>query len=237
MSSMILVKAGTTFPTTARQYGDFEDWTSQGLGLSPDRVRLVDPRKGDRLPSAAECAGVVVTGSHAMVTDAEVWSERLVEWIAGLLAAGVPYLGICYGHQLLARAAGGTVDYHPLGKEIGTVDVELLPESSTDRLLQGLPGRFPVHVTHAQSVLSLPANATRLAANGFENCHAIRVGDCAWGVQFHPEYDTRIMSAYIEEQAEELGAEGKSLTELQRTVRDTQAAASILQRFAGICIS
>ena len=235
MSRFIVIKAGTTFPNTARKYGDFEDWTRQGLGLAPDQICVIDAIRGDGLPPAEACDGVVVTGSHSMVSDAEDWSECLVEWIAELVDRRVPFLGICYGHQLLARAAGGVVGYHPLGKEIGTVDVDLLAESSTDRLLQNLPERFSAHVTHAQTVLSLPDRAVRLAANGFEKCHAMRVGDCAWGVQFHPEYNTGIMESYVGEQSEELEAAGMNPDEILRTVRATQEAAGILRRFAEIC--
>ncbi len=235
LGSFFVIKAGTTFPNTARKYGDFEDWTRQGLGIALNQVSVIDAIRDACLPAVKDCKGVAVTGSHSMVTDGADWSEHLIEWIAELVDSGVPFLGICYGHQLLARAAGGTVGYHPLGKEIGTVDIDLLPESSTDRLFQGLPVRFPVHVTHSQTVLSLPNNAIRLAANPFDNCHAIRVGDCAWGVQFHPEYDASVMRSYVEEQVEELGSAGMILSEIYRTVRDTPEAASILRRFAAVC--
>lgn len=203
--------------------------------MALDQVCLIDAIRGDGLPSAAGCEGVVVTGSHSMVTDAVDWSEQLIEWIGGLIKSGVPFLGICYGHQLLARAAGGSVGYHPRGQEIGTVDIDLLAEGSTDRLFQNHPGRFPAHVTHSQTVLSLPDNAVRLAANEFDRCHAIRVGDCAWGVQFHPEYDTGIMQSYVEEQSAKLEAAGMNPMEIQATVRDTPEAAGILRRFAEIC--
>ena len=231
MNELVVIKAGTTFPNTARKYGDFEDWTCKGLGVALDQVCLVDAQRGDCLPSVRECGGVVVTGSHSMVSDELDWSDRLVEWIAELVDSRVPFLGICYGHQLLAKAAGGTVGLHPLGKEIGTVEIGLLPESSIDRLFRGLPPRFFVHVTHSETVLSLPTNATRLAANSFDSYHAIRIDDCAWGVQFHPEYDTRIMKSYVEEQTEELKVAERDLTDIYRSVRDTPGAASILRRF------
>ncbi|WP_372880439.1 glutamine amidotransferase [Psychromonas sp.] len=235
MSRFIIIKAGATFPNISRKYGDFEDWTRQGLGVPPEQVLVFDAIHDHCLPCAKEFDGVVVTGSHSMVTDGHDWSERLIKWIAKLVDSGVPFLGICYGHQLLTRAAGGTVGYHPQGQEIGTVDIELLPESSTDQLFQGLPSQFPVHTTHSQTVLSLPSNAIRLAANAFEKCHAIRIGECAWGVQFHPEYDTHIMNSYIEEQAGKLESAGRNLTEIYGTVRETPQAATILRKFAEIC--
>lgn len=235
MKNFVVIKAGSAFPNTVRSYGDFEDWTCRGLGLARENVRIVDAIRGDSLPPAPTCDGVVVTGSHSMVTDEHDWSERLVEWIAELVDEGVPFLGICYGHQLLAKAAGGTVGYHSSGMEIGTVDIELLSEGSTDGLLKGLPTRFPVHVTHSQTVIELPGNATRLAANSFENTHVMRVGACAWGVQFHPEYRSEVMRSYIDEQADDLEAAGIDLAVVQRSVRETREAASILRRFAELC--
>ncbi|NIQ10109.1 MAG: glutamine amidotransferase, partial [Gammaproteobacteria bacterium] len=72
--------------------------------------------------------------------------------------------------------------------EVGTVEVRLRPEAQDDRLFQTLPARFPVHATHSQSVLALPPGAVHLAENDFDPHHAMRIGSCAWGVQFHPEY-------------------------------------------------
>jgi GMP synthase (glutamine-hydrolysing) len=235
MNRFIIIKAGTTFPNTARQYGDFDEWTRLGLGLSPDQVDVFDVMGSEVLPSAKDCEGVVVTGSHAMVTDKCDWSEQLVAWIAELLRAKVPFLGICYGHQLLTKAAGGTVGYHPLGQELGTVDVNLLPEHLSDALFKDFPPTFFAHVTHSQSVLDLPSHAIRLAENSFEKNHAIRVGDCAWGVQFHPEYSAGLMRSYIEEQAGEIQASGRSMADILQTVKDTPDAASVLRRFAAFC--
>jgi GMP synthase (glutamine-hydrolysing) len=134
-----------------------------------------------------------------MVTDNAPWSVRLAQWILSLHEAEIPVFGICYGHQLLARAAGGRIGYHPYGKEIGTVSVRLLPGCADDPVLQALPEAFLAHATHSQTVPALPAGATRLAANAHEPHHAFRLGECSWGVQFHPEYSVDIMRAYIEE--------------------------------------
>ncbi len=234
MSKLFVIKTGTTFPSTARQWGDFDLWTLNGLKLSPDDVRVVDIADGDALPDVEACRGVVVTGSHAMVTDSLPWSMAIAAWIPSLIEANVPFLGICYGHQLLAHALGGHVGFHPGGKEIGTVAIHLLPDSSIDPLFCSLPSPFQAHTTHSQAVLSLPQGAVRLASNSFEPNHAFRFGPCAWGVQFHPEYDMRIMGSYIVEQAKELEMTGHDVPELLRTIRDTPVAATILRRFAGI---
>jgi GMP synthase (glutamine-hydrolysing) len=228
---LFIIKVGTTFPETAHDFGDFDRWTLNGLGCNDGEAVAIDAEHGEPLPSADGCSGVVVTGSHDMVTDNLPWSVKVAEWIPSLLKADVPFLGICYGHQLLAHALGGEVGFHPEGTEAGTVDVSLLPECADDPLLNSLPSIFPVHVTHAQTVLSLPDGAVRLAMNSFEPNHAFRIGKCAWGVQFHPEYDTNIMRSYIVNEAEDLKKEGIDFQPILNSVKETPVAASLLKRF------
>ena len=232
MKQLYIVKTGTTFPATLEQYGDFDQWTRDALGATDIPVSLIDVKRMGSLPAVADCAGVVVTGSHAMVTDDLEWSLRIEAWLPELIAAEVPFFGICYGHQLLARALGGQVDYHPRGKEIGTVAVRCLPAGDEDPLFRNLPEEFPAHVTHSQSVLRLPDQAVLLAENTFEPHHAFRFGPCAWGVQFHPEYDSAIMRSYITEQAAELVEAGRKVPELLATVRETPMAAELFRGFA-----
>ena len=228
---LYIIKVGTTFPATLAQFGDFDVWTAAGLGIPSSDIVSLDVQNGAPLPAPDECASVVITGSHAMVTDRLPWSVALEEWIPLLLEKQVPILGICYGHQLLAQAAGGEAGFHPQGKEIGTVDVKLLPTAAGDPLFHALPPSFAAHVTHSQTVLTLPIGAQLLAANAFEPHHAFRLGDCAWGVQFHPEYSANIMRSYIEQQAEELVANGRDVAALLDAVQETPVAAEILRRF------
>lgn len=232
MKKLYILKVGSTFPATAAQFGDFDAWTAAGLGAMTVPISVWDVERGEDLPQPDQCAGVVITGSHAMVTDNLPWSVAIENWIPSLLDADIPLLGICYGHQLLARAAGGEVGYHPHGKEIGTVEVELLPAAALDLLFQNLPGPFLAHATHAQTVLRLPPGATRLAGNSFEPNHAFALGGCAWGVQFHPEYSAAIMRGYIQAQARSLETAGKAVVALLAGVTETPAAAAVLRNFA-----
>jgi GMP synthase (glutamine-hydrolysing) len=232
LNRLYVIKAGTTFSATAKQFGDFDTWTITALGKMNLEICTLDAEHGAALPAAVECAGVVITGSHAMVTDDLSWSIKIEEWILSLLKARTPLLGICYGHQLLAQAAGGQVGFHPRGKEIGTVKIQLEPECAKDALFQSLPQSFLGHTTHSQTVLRLPSSATRLAANPYEPNHAFRLGDCAWGVQFHPEYTANIMRSYIEAQADVLETTGLDVQGLLCAVTETPIAAKTLRNFA-----
>ncbi|MFK5925068.1 MAG: glutamine amidotransferase [Desulfuromusa sp.] len=232
MKKLYILKVGTTFSTIEKCFGDFDTWTAAALGVMAVETCILNVEHGAVLPKVGECAGVVITGSHAMVTDNLPWSVELEKWIMLILDVEIPFFGICYGHQLLAQAAGGQVGFHPRGKEIGTVPVHLLSDYVNDALFRSLPESFVVHATHSQSVFCLPPGATRLAANAYEPNHAFRLGDCAWGVQFHPEYNAEIMRSYINEQAEELKSAGLNSSELCRTVCETPIAAETLRNFA-----
>jgi GMP synthase (glutamine-hydrolysing) len=232
LKKLYIIKTGTTFPDTARQYGDFDNWTIKGLGNKNNKVEIVDVLNNAQLPSAEDCSGVVITGSHSYVTENLPWSEEIAEWIPSLINIDVPFLGICYGHQLLAHALGGKVGFHPGGVEIGTVDIRLMPESSADPIFSSLPEQFFVHVTHEQTVLSLPPGAVRLAGNAFEANHAFRYGKSAWGVQFHPEYNTDIMKSYIMNQVDDLKAADRNVEEILATVKETTISAEVLKVFS-----
>lgn len=226
-----IIKAGDTYPELAAREGDFDRWITAGLGA--DAVRVVDPHDMTLpLPSASECAGVVISGAHAMLTDDLPWMQRLAEWTRKMVTAQVPYLGICFGHQLLATAMGGKVDFHPQGREIGSVPIELLPAAQADPLFVALPRQFVAHAVHAQSVRKLPKGATLLAGNAFEPTHAFRIGTCAWGVQFHPEFTPERLTAYLEHLSPDLIAASRDIAAIRAGLVATPVAARVLLRFA-----
>lgn len=237
MSTFVILKTGHTYPSIAKEYGDFEHWIQSGISVGALPIQVTDPRMDDFFPSMESVAGVVVTGSRCMVTDRAGWSEASSLWLRHLVNNDVPVLGICFGHQLLAHAMGGEVDYHPDGIEIGTVAIRCTEHASEDELFQGLPTEMHVHAVHRQSVRRLPANAVLLAGNDFEPHHAYRIGRSAWGVQFHPEFSSRVMSAYIDQLEADLAKQGRAAADLRSTVRETEWAALVLQRFGDIVLS
>ncbi|WP_076997748.1 glutamine amidotransferase [Variovorax sp. KK3] len=231
---LAIVKVGDTFGHLRETHGDFEQWVGDRLGPVGLPVVVLDPRRGDTLPAPNRLSGAIVTGSHAMVSHREDWSESTAEWIAQLVAHGTPMLGICYGHQLLAHALGGEAGDHPGGPEVGTVDVALTPAAAGDPLLQALPAHFKAQVVHWQSALRLPPHAVHLAGNAFEPHQAFRVGPRAWGLQFHPEFDDAVMRVYVDRSAGELRSRGFDPSALRDQVAPTPEATALLRRFAAI---
>ncbi|MDB9968519.1 gamma-glutamyl-gamma-aminobutyrate hydrolase family protein, partial [Gammaproteobacteria bacterium] len=145
-----------------------------------------------------------------------------------------PILGVCYGHQLLAWAFGGVVGFHPNGREIGTIDVELTLEGTSDVLFVKMSKQFSAQASHQQSVLSLPDEAVLLAKNSFDAHHAFRLGSSTRGVQFHPEFSAHVMSSYICERRDDIAREGLNVKELLARVDATPVSESLLQQFSAL---
>lgn len=231
---LLIVQTGATLPALLPRHGDFPEWFRRGLGLKSEHLTIARVDARQRLPPARSVDAAVITGSGAMVSERLDWSERTADWLRGAAGAGVPMLGVCYGHQLLAHAFGGQVDYNPRGREIGTVDIECLPAAADDALLQGMPTRFRAHATHLQSVLRPPRDAVVLARSALDDSQALRFAARVWGVQFHPEFNVPHMRGYLHERFDTVAAEGLDVRRLQREVSAAPHARSLLRRFVQV---
>ncbi|WP_418282453.1 type 1 glutamine amidotransferase [Halorubrum sp. DTA98] len=151
-----------------------------------------------QLPDHTDFDGIVVTGSRSSVYWDEAWIQPLVDYVAEAADDGVPILGVCYGHQVLAEALGGRVD--DMGEfEIGYNTVRHLG----DELFTDVGEEFTVFTTHGDAVVELPPGAELLAENEY-GVHAFRTGHC-WGLQFHPEYDVETAREVTDGKRERLG--------------------------------
>lgn len=135
------------------------------------------------LPSGFGYDGLVITGSSASVYWDREWIHALKDWVKGAVRVGLPALGVCYGHQLLADVTGGHVE--DMGEyEIGYRTVE---HPGHGALFDGIPTSMTVFTTHSDCVTALPPGGTVLATNDY-GIQGFRKNQ-VYGVQFHPEYD------------------------------------------------
>lgn len=232
MAKKILVmKTGSTLPSLLAKDEDFEDWFIDGSGRKVSDFTVCAIHLNEQLPALSKISGIIITGSPAFLTDLEPWNEIGADYIRLAHASNIPMLGVCYGHQLIAWAFGGTVDFHPQGREIGTVAIRKTADSDSDSLFRQLPREFSAQVSHLQSVIDLPTEAVLLAASDFDPNHAFRLGDSTWGVQFHPEFTAAVTAAYIAERSAQIRAEGLDPDMLQRNLQATPESATLLKQF------
>lgn len=235
MKPLLIVQTGHAPDTLRARFGDFDHWFRLGLRVPPTRLRSIDVQAGEALPAPHTCAGAVITGSAAMVTDRAPWSEDTAAWIRLAMDAELPLFGVCYGHQLMAHALGGRVGVLPGGREIGDRTVNL--SGNMHPLLGGLPDAWPAHHTHVQAVLETPPGASILATSVRDPHQALGYSPRAISTQFHPEFSVDVMRAYIHRRRDALRAEGLDVAALLRSVGPAPRARSLLRRFAQLTIS
>jgi GMP synthase (glutamine-hydrolysing) len=229
---LIVLRAGDAAAPVAARRGEFFSWITREVGDTWDgEWHEHDMRTDAPLPGPRDADGFVITGSSHSVTERAPWMLRGEELIRGIAAAGTPLFGICFGHQMVGQALGGLVAKNPSGREIGTVEVRVVPHDPLDPILEGLPRSFRANHTHVDSVVQLPPGARLLAATDKEKHAAFAIGERIKCVQFHPEFDGDSMRGYVEARAHLIDGEGGDSQAILHGVSDAPHGASTLRSF------
>ncbi len=172
-----------------------------------------------------EYDAVLVFGGQMNVDeeDAHPWLRSEDELVRALVERGVPLLGVCLGGQLLAKAAGAHVGPSPK-RERGFVHVELTDGADGDPIFGSLPREFDVFAMH-EYAFQVPDGAVELARSNVCS-QAFRLGDRAWGVQFHPEVRLEQVEQWVRDEPD-----GEAiLAELRERIHDWELFGSALCR-------
>jgi GMP synthase (glutamine-hydrolysing) len=212
-------------------HGCYARWFREELDPAVS-LTVVDARR--EVPGAQHLDGVgavLVSGSPASVYDPLPWVAPWAGFVREVVQdRGLPFLGVCFGHQLLARALGGEVTRNPLGREMGTVALELTDQGRGSTLFRGIRGRPRVQVTHRDTVLRAPPGAELLAVSAGDRCQAYRVG-AAYGVQFHPEVTGAVLRSYVHSRQAVLRAEGLDPDALSAAIEPASDGPRVLDNF------
>ncbi|MBC2607026.1 type 1 glutamine amidotransferase [Pelagicoccus albus] len=137
---------------------------------------------------ASKANGVILGGSEASAWEDTVFNDQLLDLIAICKNNKIPFLGICYGAQLLGRALGARVGKHPSGIELGAPSIRLTKAGRSNPLLEGLGGdSFRSIETHSDAVFTVPPGSEILASTTHTPVQAFSYQGLLTGVQFHPE--------------------------------------------------
>lgn len=229
---LIVLRAGDAAAPVAARRGEFFSWITREVGDTWGGEWVEhDMRTDAPLPGPRDADGFVITGSSHSVTERAPWMLRGEALIRDIAAAGTPLFGICFGHQMIGQALGGLVAKNPSGREIGTVEVRVVPHEPLDPILSGLPPTFRANHTHVDSVVELPPGARLLATTDKERHAAFAIGSAIKCVQFHPEFDGDSMRGYVEARAHLIDGEGGDSQAILQGVTDAPHGASTLRSF------
>jgi GMP synthase (glutamine-hydrolysing) len=238
-TELIVIRAGDPAAPVAASHGQFSDFIKSRVGDAwtgewrEHDVRDKPDGTPNEMPQLSRAAGLIVTGSSSSVTEQAPWMKTTGAFLKRAIEEGVPVLGICFGHQLIADAFGGRVEKNPRGREMGTVrlDVKVSALDLKEPLFVGCPDQFPVQATHVDTVVELPTEAVLLATTALEPHAAFALGDRTRCVQFHPEFDAAIMRDYVLARAQIIDAEGLSSARILQSVQPAPFAERLLRSF------
>lgn len=191
--------------------GRLEQWLPEA-GLEP----VLTP--GAELPENLDGFGGLVLLGGGFMPDDDVHHPFLARerrLTTEALDLGMPLLGLCLGGQLLAHVTGGGVTAKSGETERGICALTVLPAAADDPLFGDLPGipDKPLWMieNHEDSVTALPPSATLLVSSGECPIQAFRVGERAWGLQFHPEVRPERVATWDEAALSEQGIDRTAL--------------------------
>lgn len=165
--------------------GTLTEWLP-AAGLSLDILR---PYDGDAVPDRVDADALIVMGGPQQAYDdgSAPWLRATKDLLRRTVADRTPTLGICLGGQLLAEATGGRVAPGDSGVEAGARLVAKRDAASGDPLFAAVPLSPVVVQWHEDAIVDLPPGAVLLAGSTRYPHQAFRVGERAWGLQFHIE--------------------------------------------------
>ncbi len=183
------------------RHGDYPDMFKTMLGAVDPSLEFAVVRvvTGERPADPRQADAWIVTGSRHGVYDDLPWIAPLKAFLRDCVAQGVPVVGICFGHQILAEALGGRAEKSAKGWGLGVQEYEVARRPSW---MAHVPDRFAVRALHQDQVVALPEGATVLARSPHCEFAAVAYGDPeapdAVTLQPHPEYGPEFFGALID---------------------------------------
>lgn len=187
--------------------GQLADWLADD-GIELRHIRAYDD---EQLPAGLDGHdALIVLGGPMSVHDHEraPWLPQVIELLRMAAMAGTPTLAVCLGAQLLAVATGGYVEPGEEGPELGAALVAKRDVATYDPVFRELPLTPDVVQWHYDTVAELPPAAHLLAASVRYPNQAFRVGEKAWGMQFHIEATPEMVRGWAEADRASLAAAG-----------------------------
>jgi GMP synthase-like glutamine amidotransferase len=163
-------------------YPDFFETLLAGRGLTFRRFHV---EAMDFPASVHDCEGWLITGSRHGAYEDHPFIAPLEGFIRDAYAAGIPVVGICFGHQIIAKAMGGRVERYAGGWSVGPTEYDFGGETVT------------LNAWHRDQVTEVPPGAEVIASNDFCANAALLYDDRMLSLQAHPEFGPAFLEGLI----------------------------------------
>jgi GMP synthase-like glutamine amidotransferase len=209
--------------------GDYPDMFRRLFAGHPEVELVVYDVIGGEFPrDPVECDAWITTGSRYSVNDDEPWIHHLEQFVREVAKEEVPFVGVCFGHQLIAKALGGSVVKSERGWSVGAREVEVREEL-------GLGRSYTVLTSHQDQIEDLPPGAEILGWNEHCPVSMLGVGENMIGIQGHPEFDPAYSKALMESRRGTLIPDAtvdEGMSSLDREIDGDRVVEWILRRFS-----
>ena len=195
-----ILETGLVNPALLERHGPYAPMFERLLHSVDASIEVftVSTVRGEEPEGTAAADGWIVTGSRHGAYEDHPWIAPLEAFLRACVADGVPVVGVCFGHQILAQALGGEVVKSEKGWGLGVQRYEAVTAPSW---MTGFDGGFTGLAVHQDQVTRLPEGATVLAGSGFCPYASLAYGDteapAAISVQPHPEFDKAFVEGII----------------------------------------
>lgn len=153
--------------------------------LRPDwAFTAVQVKDGVFPKSVSEFDGYVITGSPASANGPEAWVTTLMNFIQEIDAAKIPTVGVCFGHQAIAKALGGTVSKNPNGWGFGIANTHI---THAEKWMEPKLDAISLYAAHNEQVTTLPKGAVVLGGSDFCPVGSYKIGNHIFTTEYHPE--------------------------------------------------
>ena len=189
MKKVVILSAGPGLSEIVEKYGHSSDWIPSLLSAYKLEFIVKKTYLKDAL-SINDGDLFIITGSKYSVYDNNQWIKELLGFVSLLIKNKKPILGICFGHQVIAKCIGADVVKNKLGWELGSYKMNLTDSGLKNPLFKGFNNNDVAYESHQDVVINLPKNATVLA-NTEKSVQSFNYDNC-YGVQFHPEFSLEV---------------------------------------------
>jgi GMP synthase-like glutamine amidotransferase len=196
--------------------GDYPELFGALLGAFDIEVVPYAVDAGQMPASLRECDGWLCSPSRLSVYDDEPWIADVESFMRAAIAEETPFVGISFGHQLLAQALGGKVEKSLQGWGVGVQQYDVL--EPLDAMHPALD-RFALIASHQDQVVDVPADARVVATSEFCPVATLAVGERMWTVQAHPEFVPPLADHLLAGRVELIGAE--RVTKARASLRES----------------